>query len=197
VESSTIRTDLLRCPVPLLLLFGKHKKIAKRLRKGDVATIAEEIGSALEDVVSWTLCSLQGVRVLHRDFVNRANSTEIDLFLFNNPRLSPIEFLPQFLLVECKNWQHRVNSATVRDFILKVRSARLSVGILVAASGITGDAADQTAANDEIRLAFDQDGTKILVLTRNEIERFRSSQEIVRLFEEKYGNACLRSTTII
>jgi Restriction endonuclease len=173
-----------------------HRKIARRLLEGDNAVVAEEIGAALEDVVSWTLCSLPGVRILHRDFVNRANSTEIDLFLFNNPRLSPIEFLPQFLIVECKNWRAPVNSATIRDFITKVRSARQEVGILVAANGITGDAADQTAANDDIRLAFDQDGTKILVLTRVEIEQLRSLREIVLLLQEKYGKACLRSTII-
>lgn len=173
-----------------------YRKIARRLVEGDNTIVTEEIGAALEDVVSWTLCSLPGVRVLHRDFVNRANSTEIDLFLFNNPRLSPIEFLPQFLIVECKNWRNPVNSATVRDFIAKVRSARQDVGILVAANGVTGDAADQTAANDDIRLAFDQDGIKILVLSRTEIESFRSLQEVVLLLEEKYGKACLRSTSI-
>jgi hypothetical protein len=174
-----------------------YRKIARRLLEGDNATITEEIGAALEDVVGWTLCSLPGVRVLYRDVVNQTNSAEIDLFLFNNPRSSPIEFLPQYLIVECKNWRSPVNSATVRDFIAKVRSTRQEVGILVAANGITGDAADQTAANDEIRLAFDRDGIKILVLTRSEIEQFRSSGDIVLLFEEKYGKACLRSTKII
>jgi predicted Mrr-cat superfamily restriction endonuclease len=129
--------------------------------------------------------------------VNRANSAEVDLFLFNNQHLSPIEFLPHFLIIECKNWRSPVNSATVRDFITKVRSARQEVGILVAANGVTGDAVDQTAANDDIRLAFDQDGIKILVLTRREIEQLRSSREIVLLLEEKYGKACLRSTTIV
>ncbi len=173
-----------------------HRKIAKRLKQGDEATITEEIGAALEDVVDWTLCSLPGIRVLHRDFVNRANSAELDLFLFNNPRLSPIEFLPQYLIVECKNWRAPVNSATVRDFIGKVRSTRLEVGLLVAANGVTGDLQEQTAANDEIRTAFDRDGTKILVLTRAEIEAFRSTDNIVVLFEEKFGKACLRSTTI-
>jgi hypothetical protein len=173
-----------------------HRKIARRLREGDTATVTEEIGAALEDVVAWTLCALPGVRVLHRDFVNRANSAEFDLFIFNNARLSPIEFLPQFFLVECKNWGARVNSATVRDFITKVRSARQEVGILVAATGVTGDATDQTAANDDIRLAFDQDGRKILVLTRNEIEALRCREDIVLLLQEKYGKACLRSTII-
>ncbi len=50
-----------------------YRKIAKRLLEGDNATVTNEIGAALEDVVAWTLCALPGVRVLHRDFVNRAN----------------------------------------------------------------------------------------------------------------------------
>jgi hypothetical protein len=49
--------------------------------------------------------------------------------------------------------------------------------------GVTGDPQEQTAANDEIRAAFDRDGTKILVLTRAEIEAFRSNDDIVVLFE--------------
>lgn len=172
------------------------RKIAKRLQEGDAATTTEEVGAALEDVMTWSLCALPGIRVLHRDFVNHGNSAEFDLFLFNNPRLSPIEFLPQYLVVECKNWQAAVGSATVRDFIGKVESTRLEVGILVAANGVTGDANERTAANDEIRAAFDRRGTKILILTRAEIEGFRSADDLVLLLEEKFGKACLRSTAL-
>ncbi len=173
-----------------------NRKIAARLRAGDAATITEEIGAALEDVVGWTLCSLPGVRILQRDFTNRANSMELDLFLFNNRGQSPLEFLPAYLIVECKNWVARVNSATVRDFIGKLRSTHQEVGILVAANGVTGDTEDQTAANDIIREAFDRDDIKLIVLTRAEIEGFRSQRDIVLLLEQKYGAACLRSTTL-
>ena len=121
---------------------------------------------------------------------------ELDLFLFNNDRQSPLAFLPQYLIVECKNWAAAVNSATVRDFIAKLHSTHQEVGILVAANGITGDAQDQTAANDIIREAFDRGNIKLIVLTRAEIEAFRSQDDIVLLFEHKYGKACLRSTTL-
>lgn len=173
-----------------------HKKIAARLAEGDATNVTEEIGEALEDVVGWTLCSLRGVRVLKRDFVDRAGSSEVDLFLFNNPRLSPIEFLPAFLLVECKNWGAPVGSATVRDFIGKLLASKLKVGILVAAHGITGDRNDQTAANNVIQQNFDAHEIKVIVLKRSDIEAFRSTEDIVLLLEERYGEACLRSTTI-
>ncbi len=173
-----------------------YKKIAARLAEGDATRVTEEIGAALEDVVGWTLCSLPGVRILKRDFVNRAVSMEIDLFLFNNPRLSPIEFLPEYLLVECKNWVVPVDSATVRDFIGKLHAIHQKVGILVAANGITGNIVEQTATNDVIRQNFDTNDIKVIVLKRSDIEAFRSKQDIVLFLEERYGVACLRSTVI-
>jgi hypothetical protein len=173
-----------------------HRKIAARLAQGDATQVTKEIGAALEDVVAWTLCSLPGVRVLKRDFLDRAGSAEYDLFLFNNRRISPIEFLPENLLVECKNWAVPVGSATVRDFIGKLLTIHQRVGILVAANGITGDLADQTAANDVIRQFFDSQDIKVIVLKRSEIEAFRSKEDIVFLLEERYGEACVRSTVI-
>ena len=173
-----------------------HRMIAARLREGDATKITEEVGAALEDVVGWTLCSLPGIRILHRDFTNRANSMELDLFLFNNHGQSPLDFLPSFLIVQCKNWTARVDSATVREFVAKLHAAHQKVGILVAANGVTGDFTDQTAANDIIRQAFDLDDMKIIILTRAEIESLRSQRDIVLLLEQKYGTACLRSTTL-
>lgn len=163
---------------------------------GDATTVTDEIGAALEDVVGWTLCTLPGVRVLKRDFVDRAGATEIDLFVFNNRRVSPIDFLPEHLLVECKNWQARVDSATVRDFVGKLIALHLKVGILVAANGITGDQRDQTAANDVIRQNFDLHDIKVIVLKRSDIESFRSREDVVIFLQERYGEACLRSTRI-
>jgi hypothetical protein len=173
-----------------------HRKIAARLHQGDAATVTEEVGAALEDVVAWTLCSLPGIRILQRDFTNRGNSMELDLFLFNKHGQSPLDFLPSFLIVECKNWTAPVGSATVRDFIGKLHSTHQEVGILVAANGVTGDAADQTSANDVIREAFDRDNIKLIVLTREDIEALRSHRDIVLLLEQKYGRACLRSTSV-
>ena len=81
-------------------------------------------------------------------------------------------------------------------FIAKLHSTHQEVGVLVAANGVTGDTEDQTAANDIIREAFDRDDIKLIVLTRAEIEAFRSQRDIVLLLEQKYGTACLRSTTL-
>ena len=64
----------------------------------------------------------------------------------------------------------------------------MELGILVAASGITGDPVDRTAANDIIRRAFDRDNIKLLVVTRAEIEAFRSTRDVIVLIREKFGD---------
>ena len=90
-------------------------------------------------------------------------------------------------MFECKNWAAPVDSAAVTGFIAKVRAARLELGVLVAANGITGDPQQRTAANDIVRHAFDRDNIKLLVVTRTEIESFRSVADVIMLMREKFG----------
>jgi hypothetical protein len=174
-----------------------HKKIAKRLADGDSANTTLEKGAALEDVVSWTFCVLPGLRVLKRDFKDAAGGSEIDFLLYNDPRLSPVPFLSEYPMIECKNWKVPVDSKTVRDFIGKIRMGRLKVGILVAANGVTGDATDQNAAKDIIRHAFDADGIKIIVIKRLEIEGFRSLEGFLEFIQQRYGDVILRSSSFV
>jgi hypothetical protein len=173
-----------------------YRKIARRLAEGDVALTTEAKGAALEDVVNWIFCSLPGLRVLRHDFTDARGSSEIDLLLMNDRRFTPVPFLSDYVLVECKNWAKRVNSATVRDFIGKLRTSHLDVGILVAANGVTGDAADRTAPNDTIRQVFDREDMKIIVIKRSDLEAFRSQEQIVVFLQQRFAAAILRSSSI-
>jgi hypothetical protein len=164
-----------------------HRAIAKRLAEGDAAATTEEKGAALEDVVQNSFCRVRGIGFLRRDQTNNAGSSEIDILLFNQRHPVGLPFLTDYLVFECKNWVSPVDSATVASFIAKVRAARLELGILVAANGITGNAEQRTAANDIIRQAFDRDNIKILVVTRAEIEGFRSIDDVIALMREKFG----------
>ncbi len=164
-----------------------HRAIARRLAEGDAAATTEEKGAALEDVVISSFCKVRGIGFLRRDQTNNAGSSEIDILLFNQRHPVGLPFLSDYLIFECKNWATPVNSATVATFIAKVRTARLELGVLVAANGITGDAQQRTAANDIIRQAFDRDNIKILVVTRAEVEGFRSIADVVALMREKFG----------
>lgn len=164
-----------------------HLEIAQRLVEGDAAPTTAEKGAALEDVVIQSFCRIRGISFLRRDQTNNAGSSEIDILLFNHRHSLGLPFLPDYLIFECKNWGAPVNSATVDGFIAKVRASRLDFGILVAASGITGDPMQRTAANDIIRRAFDRDNVKLLVITRAEIEGFRTVNDIIALMRDKFG----------
>lgn len=165
-----------------------HRKIARRLAEGDAAQTTEEKGAALEDVVLRSFCRVPGIGFLRRDQVNNAGSAEIDILLFNQRHLLGFPFFPDYLIFECKNWAAPVDSATVETFVAKVRNARLNLGILIAANGITGDQERRTAAIDVIRHAFDRDNIKVLVITRAEIEALRSTDDIVTLVRNKFAD---------
>ena len=173
-----------------------HRAIAQRLAEGDAAATTEQKGAALEDVVISSFCKVRGIGFLRRDQTNNAGSSEIDILLFNQRHPVGLPFLSDYLIFECKNWAAPVDSATVASFIAKVRAARLELGILIASNGITGDAQQRTAANDIIRQSFDRDNIKILVITRSEIEAFRSIADVIVLMREKFGALIMGFTVI-
>lgn len=160
--------------------------IATTLAAADAGTTAEK-GAALERVVTHTLCLLDGVGVLFTNVVDIDNSCEIDILLYNQRHPAGLPFLPDNILVECKNWTAPVNTATLRSFTSKIRQFKLDFGIVVASSGITGDQADRTAGHAHLRREFDQVGLKTIVLTRPEIEQLASGEDLGLMLRKKYG----------
>src|SRR5205807_7832199 len=88
------------------------------------------------------------------------------------------------ILVECKNWTDPVGSAEVNWFLTKLRNRSLDFGILIAANGITGNAADQKQAHDIISKELAR-GIRMIVLTRAEIELLQTSEELVTMVKRK------------
>jgi hypothetical protein len=170
-----------------------HAAIAATLAAGDVGTSAEK-GTALETVVAETFCLLDGIGLIKTNVIDNAGSLEIDILLYNHRHQAGLPFLPNHLFVECKNWQVPVNAATVTVFTGKLHKFRVDTGILVAANGITGDPNELTAAHAHLRSVFDRDGLSVIVITRNEIERLRSTEDLSRLVSEKYGDCIMGGT---
>jgi len=170
--------------------------IAKTLAQGDTANTTERQGAALESAVTKCFCAVRGVGFLKRDTTNNAGSAEIDILLYNQAHPLGFPFLPPYLMFECKNWNSPVNCASVEHFISKVRASHLKFGVIVAANGITGDFANRRAAVDAIIHAFDSDQIVILVITREEIEGFYRSEDVVRLLKDKFGSAILRLAAV-
>jgi hypothetical protein len=80
-----------------------------------------------------------------------------------------------------------VDGATLRAFTSKLRQFNLDFGILVAANGITGDAADRSHAHAHLRTEFNQTKLKVLVLDRAELEALTNTGDLALKLRQKYG----------
>jgi Holliday junction resolvase-like predicted endonuclease len=169
-------------------------KLKELLDAGQNAPTAKAKGDALEEAICVCLESLAGVEVIARNSISQRGSFEIDVVIHNNKSAAKtaVAFLNSIVLVECKNWERPVDCKTIRDFLHKVTGAKEKVGILIAANGITGDAQDVTRGHDVLRQAFDNDGTKILVITAEEIRSLTNSEELVVMLRNKFTNYLLR-----
>lgn len=165
----------------------KKGSISAILAAADAGNTAQK-GEALENVTSSTFCLLPGVGIIHTNAVGADNSCEIDILLYNQRSPYGLPFLPDNIVIECKNWAKPVDAATLRAFTSKLRQFRLDFGIVVASSGITGDVADVTAGQAHLRHEFDREGLKVLVLTRAELEALTSSEELALMLRRKYGS---------
>lgn len=164
-----------------------QQHIIDHLAAGDSGTTAEK-GRVLEEVVQQTMCLFDGVGLIDCNVEDLAGSLEIDLILYNHQVAGTgLPFLPPLLIIECKNWEAAVNTATLRAFTSKIHKMRLKFGLLVAANGITGDDADVTAAHAHLRDEFNRDEEIILVVTRDELCGVASTEELGALLRKKYG----------
>lgn len=168
-------------------------RISRAFSVGDAATTHHARGQALEDLMIYVLRRVPGVRFVERDVRVAAGSEEIDLVFWNDRLPNGFAFLPNILVFECKNWAVPVNSAAVSFFANKVRTRHLECGFLIAANGITGDAAELTAAHQHVDLAFVRDNVRLLVFERAEMEGLSHTDQLLRLIQHKIAQIVLRA----
>lgn len=147
------------------------------------ATTAD-IGRALEDLVAYLFEKVPGIEITRRNTMNPFSTEEVDVAFFNGRTRKGLYFLPEILLVECKNWSAAVSSQEVAWFDRKIKDRGLSCGILIAANGITGNAHDWNRAHAIIAGSLPE-RRHIFVITRNEIETMTSSEDLIRMLKEK------------
>ena len=146
---------------------------------------AQERGRSLQDVSCHLLGAIPGVPPPMCNVVDFADGGEIDIFFANNAQDNGLWFLPHAILVECKNWVQPVGSQEVRVFMDRMKERACSVGVLIAANGITGNTDDLSAARRHIARAL-QDGYHILVVTLDELADADGSAGVVKLLYQKW-----------
>lgn len=141
-------------------------------------------GKAFEDLACYLFEKIPGVSIALRNQMNAYNNEEIDVAIWNDKSRFGLNFLPNVVLIECKNWTNPVSSIEVSWFCQKVASRGLDFGILIANKGITGNASDLTAAHNTIAYHLAQKRT-IIVITRSEIDSLTNTNQVVNLIKQK------------
>ena len=141
-------------------------------------------GRAFEDLACYLFETIHGVSIALRNQMNAYHNEEIDVAIWNDKSRHGLNFLPNVILVECKNWSNPVSSIEVNWFCQKLASRGLDFGVLIANNGITGDANDLNAAHNTIAFHLAQK-RKIVVITRDEINNLSTTSELIHLIKEK------------
>jgi hypothetical protein len=152
-----------------------------------------ERGRALEELICYVLGQVPGVAITHRNELNAFDTEEIDVAIWNDGAPDGLFFLPNIVLIECKNWSNRVGSAEVNWFDAKLRSRGLTFGILVTTLGITGQPADMTAAHLVVATAL-REGRRLIVITTQELLTVGSTEALVHLIKLKMCDLAVKGT---
>lgn len=168
-------------------------RVAAYLETGATAPTTADQGRALEDLICYVFEQVPGVSITFRNVMNTFATEEIDVALWNDPDQDGLHFLPNIILVECKNWSNPVSSAEVNWFDAKIRSRGLSFGFLVAARGITGDATQMSAAHSIVAGSL-REGRRLLVVSAADLRGISNSSDLVMLVKKKLCELVLRGT---
>jgi hypothetical protein len=170
-------------------------EIRRQLQQCDNATTYHHKGKALEDLICFLFETVPGITT-RRNKKNVFETEEIDVFLWNEffPDGLPSPAFKPYILVECKNWSAKVGSNDVSWFDTKLENRGLSMGILIATQGITGDPQRLTDAHFIIAKVLSKQ-RRILVITREDIENLTCASDLVRLLKEKLSDLFLNMTS--
>jgi hypothetical protein len=143
-------------------------------------------GRRLEQLAIWLLPHIPGFRMRRVNVFSADHAQEIDIAVWNEQMQGGFPSFGPKLIVECKNWDRRVDSSDVAWFDWKMRLGGVREGILIAAQGVTGTRSRRQAAQAIITAANSEDPPRqILVLTLSEIAGLTSSLQLRELLIDK------------
>jgi hypothetical protein len=166
---------------------------AQAIAVGLNATSVNEKGKALENLICFYFEQVPGISITQRNVLNAFDTEEVDVALWNDGAADGLATLPNVILVESKNWSHPVGSIEVAWFLTKLANRGLDFGILVARDGITGNAADLTAAHAVIAAAL-KDRRRLIVITTDELQALADTDQLTRLIKTKLCELAVKGT---
>ena len=162
-----------------------QNRINRLLDESDNAPNVDVKGAKLEELVRYLFAKIPNVSFYAANVLDGVRAHELDVIFTNDVRNSDLYFLDFTIITECKNTADRISSAQVGWFIRKLQDRGVSTGILISLSGITGEADGLNNAHSEIINALVRDGIRILVIKREDILAFQTTDNLVALLQRK------------
>lgn len=138
---------------------------------------------------------IAGFQATGVNLFSAGQASEIDVVLWNFQHPEGFPSFPDTLLVECKNWDDPVDSSHVAWFDWKLRLGGARLGILVAASGITGNPERKSQAWSIVQAA-NMNGRRILVVSLDDIAALGSRSDLRDLLIKKASLLAVRAAQI-
>ena len=169
-------------------------KILRLLRQSDNAPNTYIKGAKLEELVRYIFCKVPKVTHYGSNVLDGVRAHELDVIFNNDTRNSDLYFLDYAIITECKNTGSPVSSAQAGWFIRKLQDRFATSGILISLSGITGERDGVSNAHSEIMNALTRDNIRILVIKREDILAFRTTDDLVQLLQRKLMKLTINRT---
>lgn len=160
------------------------QQIAGYLDTANNGATTTDKGRAFEDLICYLFPLIPGLAVMARNEMNVFQTEELDVAVWNDKLTDGLPFLPNIILVECKNWSNAVSSIEVNWFATKLEHSGQDFGIILANKGITGNAEDRTAAHSIIAANLIK-GRRIIVLSRADIAELHTTEDLITLIKDK------------
>jgi hypothetical protein len=168
-EEILLILDRARQPLSLSDKDSTQSVLVNLIEAVEESTTNEEKRKSLEALARFLFNSVPSLRCKYSNLQTR--SSEIDLAIeyeCSNGAIPLFEELGRYCLVECKNWSMPVGAKHVRDFIGKLESCKVRLGVIFSRNGVTGADSGLDAIR-VIQKAFDGNGPILLVFSLEDI----------------------------
>jgi Restriction endonuclease len=159
-------------------------EVTRLLDEALAAENTDAKGKAFERLAVYLFEAVPGTIVVP-DVRNPLQTEQVDVAVGNLKFDNGLQLLPHAILVECKLTDENVESRSVGYFLGILDNRRVELGVLMTLKGITGDRADLTNAH-ALGVAANVKGTRLVVITRDDILGLQSAADFVELLHRRY-----------
>ena len=149
----------------------------------------KEKGNKLEDIVEFIFLNLKIFDVIYTNKRNSTNEMDLVIQLDNEGKLASYEGLFPFrevnsFIIECKNYNKKVDVTWVGKFYSLLRSCNLNFGIIFSIDGFTARGKWQDAKGLSKKLLL-KDNIYILDFKKKHLQSIAEGTNFIKLLEEE------------